>query len=424
MAKGDVDGSIEYEGEEEDWDEDEGKEDDLDEDEEDIPDSDEGEEADLDEDGVDRDVSVDDAANEYDTYEDESDDYDSDTGEHDHLHGRPVAPASEPKRKCDRGKTGVCGRSPRDCPNHRWITSRAGKLKYKTQLNMVFLRSAHEFDVGFGTPDDNAVPFIEVLENLVLDFAEAEGNWREQWANYLRGHDIPAAPYDYDQNDEQTHQIIFLVARTFLTMVVKLFEHGQIDRNPTQPRVVKNIDLIMYLYIKLPADLWPHKKGFRRPRAKPEVLFRNNPKPGLPAWGDCHRHEFRIDDFDWILCEWAYSHNTGNMRLNWRSYPDMPIIEKRLLKGHRLHGLYLPLDKHWWDDPYDLKGGLKRYLEEFGHRQRTAKGIKKVIGGDRCDITTWSSTTRKRQALHNKGKDPMTKEQHDMLRKGLLVRKA
>jgi hypothetical protein len=45
---------------------------------------------------------------------------------------------------------------------------------------MALFRDPNSFNMHMFSGDD-ACGVMEVIENLLLDFAEADGNWREQW---------------------------------------------------------------------------------------------------------------------------------------------------------------------------------------------------------------------------------------------------
>jgi len=84
------------------------------------------------------------------------------------------------KRRCDGGMSCLCGEPADDYPNHKWITSWAGRQKFMRQIDMIYLRDPEVFDM-YVTNDYAGYGFAEVLENLLLDFVEEDNNWREQW---------------------------------------------------------------------------------------------------------------------------------------------------------------------------------------------------------------------------------------------------
>lgn len=65
------------------------------------------------------------------------------------------------------------------------------------------------------------------------------------------------------------------------------------------------------------------------------------------------------------------------------------------------------------DDPWEWTKGLKEYQAEYKHEK---------IGGDRLDITTWTSADRKKHSFTKK--DPMDKQMIDALKQGLVMQLA
>lgn len=81
---------------------------------------------------------------------------------------------------CDGGKTCLCNKPAQEQPGHEWVTTYACRRKFFAQRDMVHLRSPEDF--GLWTYNDHAgYGVVQVVENLLLDFVEADGNWREQW---------------------------------------------------------------------------------------------------------------------------------------------------------------------------------------------------------------------------------------------------
>lgn len=85
------------------------------------------------------------------------------------------------KSRCDAGKTCLCAKPANDHPDHPWITTKAGKMKYLTQFEMMALRCPENFDMHIYSGFES-LGAVEVFENLVIDFVESEDNWQEQWA--------------------------------------------------------------------------------------------------------------------------------------------------------------------------------------------------------------------------------------------------
>ncbi len=82
---------------------------------------------------------------------------------------------------CDRGKTCHCDKPASQHPDHIWKLSAAGKHKLFTQRIHYQVRCPRYFgSLSFKYHIEYGV--LEMLQNLVLDFEEADGNYKEQWA--------------------------------------------------------------------------------------------------------------------------------------------------------------------------------------------------------------------------------------------------
>lgn len=84
-------------------------------------------------------------------------------------------------QKCDGSKTCICRKPAKEHPEHSWVLSMAGHKKYIVQGIQTSLRCPDLFGM-YTYNDHEAYGVIEVVENLLLDYVEAEGNWKEQWA--------------------------------------------------------------------------------------------------------------------------------------------------------------------------------------------------------------------------------------------------
>lgn len=88
---------------------------------------------------------------------------------------------AQPSTKCDGGKTCFCLKAASKHPQHGWKLSGAGFRKYFTQSIHSGLRCPDNFDM-YTFNDHHGYGTLEVVQNLFLDFVEAENNWKEQWA--------------------------------------------------------------------------------------------------------------------------------------------------------------------------------------------------------------------------------------------------
>ena len=88
---------------------------------------------------------------------------------------------TEDEYGCTAGKHCLCDKPAADHPEHIWKLSAAGKRKlfaqrihYQLRCPLYFATKGYKFHVEYG--------MLEMLQNLILDYAEADGNYREQWA--------------------------------------------------------------------------------------------------------------------------------------------------------------------------------------------------------------------------------------------------
>ena len=81
---------------------------------------------------------------------------------------------------CDGGKKCLCNKPAAEHPEHKWVISMAGFQKFMMQRVNADLRNPDLFDM-YTFNDHGGYGVLEVLQNLVLDFAEADKNLKEQW---------------------------------------------------------------------------------------------------------------------------------------------------------------------------------------------------------------------------------------------------
>jgi hypothetical protein len=124
--------------------------------------------------------SDDDEEEDEDENEDEDDDEDNDGGDEEKENNNGDNNKPKKKPSCDGGKTCLCNKPANDHPNHIWVTTFACRRKFFAQESFVQMRDPDNF--GMSTYNDHAgYGVLQVVENLLLDFVEADSNWREQW---------------------------------------------------------------------------------------------------------------------------------------------------------------------------------------------------------------------------------------------------
>ena len=106
--------------------------------------------------------------------DDEEEESEDDESENDEEEGKnqPI--------ECDRGQTCLCRKPAADHPDHPWTFTKAAMDKLTTYCIMVDLRDPDSFSMYIFN-DYSGYGAIELAQNLLLDFQEASGNWKEQW---------------------------------------------------------------------------------------------------------------------------------------------------------------------------------------------------------------------------------------------------
>lgn len=111
--------------------------------------------------------------------DDDDDDDDSEDG--DTREDESDDANSKPRTKCDGGRACLCGKPSTEHPDHPLILTYAGSQKRMVQHVFSSLRDPDNFDM-YTYNDHYGCGLLEVVQNLFLDFEEANSNWREQWA--------------------------------------------------------------------------------------------------------------------------------------------------------------------------------------------------------------------------------------------------
>ncbi|KAL2867209.1 uncharacterized protein BJX67DRAFT_107911 [Aspergillus lucknowensis] len=180
---------------------------------------------------------------------DDDDDEDSEDEEDDEGSGQP-----RPKNpKCDDGDTCVCKKSAAENPDHPFTITTAGHEKFMHQLMHTDLRNPDFFGM-FVFNDFAGYGILEVLQNLVLDFVEAEDNWKEQWAvceaiplYWMLGDLMPFSMLDA----ETVRGTWSFIGHMFVTMLANLEARGLLKPDSE----VRNLGVIMALYLPMADEL-------------------------------------------------------------------------------------------------------------------------------------------------------------------------
>lgn len=89
--------------------------------------------------------------------------------------------SDQEKPRCDGGENCLCKKPAAEHPDHVWSMTDAGYKKLGKALIQVLVRDP-DF-LGMYTYNDHlGYGVMEAVENLLLDFGEAKGKWKEQWS--------------------------------------------------------------------------------------------------------------------------------------------------------------------------------------------------------------------------------------------------
>lgn len=159
----------------------------------------------------------------------------------------------------------------------------------------------------------------------------------------------------------------------------------------TEGSVVKNLGLIMSLYIKLPESL---RAGSVLEDDQTETLT----KPSRFTWKPT-----RFDDY---IHAYANKHGITLYGIN-----DIDELTAELDTNAALPAAT-------GDEAWGWTNAFKTYAKKYPS-QPFIGGGKAMVGGDGLDITSWTSATRKKHSFSKK--DPFSKKDLDALKEGLVL---
>lgn len=81
---------------------------------------------------------------------------------------------------CDDGESCPCHKPAADHPGHERVITKAGDRIFIAQIIHTQLRCPDYFGM-YTFNDHEAYGVLEVVQNLILDFVEAAGDWKKQW---------------------------------------------------------------------------------------------------------------------------------------------------------------------------------------------------------------------------------------------------
>ncbi|KAI0874957.1 hypothetical protein GGS24DRAFT_321611 [Hypoxylon argillaceum] len=278
-------------------------------------------------------------------------------------------------------------------PEHPWAISVAGLRKFETQFVHAGLRDPDNFSM-YTFNDHAGYGSLEVLQNLLLDFADAaaerRGEWREQWAACEA-----AAHWLMRQSGSMFTQIddavavqdtMRLVGRMFLAMLAQLDALALVG----DATAVQSLGCTMAQYMALASTMRSLNALGSAPRR---------------AYGA--RRVFQPDYFDDAVL--AYANARG---VTLRGPADIEEVVADAVAE-------VALPASGARDPWGWRAALAAYRAKHAAATMWKPNGPRKIGGDAYDITTWESSERKAAAFDNK--DPLKKRDIDALKEGLVM---
>ncbi|KAK5662239.1 hypothetical protein OQA88_8144 [Cercophora sp. LCS_1] len=301
------------------------------------------------------------------------------------------------KSACDNGKTCLCRKPAPEHPEHPWKITDAGQQRLLTQHTYCNLRDPDTFDM-YTFNDHAAYGVIEVLQNLLLDFEEAAGNYKEQWTvcealAYFLPHGRAGMMTMADDGD-LVDATVQLIGRLFLSMLAQLERDNLLAKDSE----IQNLDVVMALFIKI-------TEGF----GESGLLEESKAESIGPA----------KDKRKW------FPHQYPNQILAYAQKYDIKLVgpsdlEDVAAKFDADAPLPKPESNTGKADPFNFAKALKAYKTRHGgvmaFLSKRSKAGTTPIGGDALDLTSWTSKERAAYAFNKK--DPLGKKELDALKRG------
>ncbi|KAK4151206.1 hypothetical protein C8A00DRAFT_45544 [Chaetomidium leptoderma] len=320
-------------------------------------------------------------------FTEDDEEYDEDDEENEETEESGVEKRTK-RVECDGGEKCLCDKPASEHPNHPWKFSYAGKRKFLTQVNLFRLRCPDYFDM-YTFNDHEGYGVLEMLQNLMLDFEEAAGNYKEQWA-VCEGLALFLATANADSAGridcgDTVDATYVMIGRLFMSMLAQLEREKLLSRDSE----IKNLGLIM-------AQFMDFARGSRD-----YGLLEESKKEALGPAKDKKKWEPHAFD-NQIL---AYARKYGIDLVGPSN------IDKIVGDANADVDLPAPESNTGKADPFGFAKSLKKYKTEEGGITAFITGNNSIttpIGGDSLDITTWTSAKRKSKAFDKK--DPISKE--------------
>ncbi|RAL07347.1 uncharacterized protein BO97DRAFT_378712 [Aspergillus homomorphus CBS 101889] len=256
-----------------------------------------------------------------------------------------------------------------------------------TYRTMVDLRDPDAFQM-YTFNDHAGYGAVEVAQNMLLDFQEASGNWKEQWAiceglALLRGANSLDPMIGIDDG-ELFRETSIMLELMLLTALAELEKQGQLGANSD----VRNLGMVMGLFAKEAQAL------------RSDGYIDDEPSTTNKTYSGEHFVPYLL----------AYA-NKHNIPIHGPSEIDEIIAEAE--EEAEEADVQLPTAK----DPWKWATAFKAY--ERKNKGSTTRSGKAVIGGDSLDITTFSSAERKANSFD--GKDPLSAKEIKSIKDGMCL---
>ncbi|XHG02977.1 hypothetical protein AWENTII_006298 [Aspergillus wentii] len=264
--------------------------------------------------------------------------------------------------------------------------------RMNTYRIMVDLRDPDSFSM-YTFNDHAGYGGIEVAQNMLLDFHEASGNWKEQWAvcealalmltcNTLGSILMIDGP-------NLLHDTIILLEQMFLTTLAELEKQGVLDANSE----IRNLGLIMGL-LASEANVM-RSEGFISVDTK------------------SRKKSYHGEYFVPYLLAYARKHN-----ISMRGPSNLDDIIAEAEEEAEEKDVTLPTAPK---DPWKWATAFKAY-ERGNMVSPFSRSTRTKIGGDSLDITTYTTQERKKASFDKK--DPFNAEMIQALKDGEVLQLA
>ncbi|KAM7190219.1 hypothetical protein V8F20_009841 [Naviculisporaceae sp. PSN 640] len=325
----------------------------------------------------------------------------------------PVPPGQRPKRPtkppCDGGKKScLCNHPASENPNHRWVITAAGKWKFFQQRHNTWLREPDTYAMHT-TNDHGCYGVLEVLQNLLVDFVEAEeedgeDGWHERWAVVEATTFYMKTDFVYEltmiDDSELADATYRLLGRMFLRMLT--FLESKFWLGPPDASPIKNLGLMMALMIDV--------AGYARRNLS--ILEKSEKEPIFPPEDNkfWFPHKFEDQIFAYVL---KYN---------------IPLVGLKDAEKYANGQVDLPVfrddDPSGTEDAFEFYKDYTAYVNKYAGvtaflSKREEAAPKGIIGGDALDCSSWTSAERIKYSL--RGKDHFSAKQVKAIKKGEVV---